>query len=84
MATVNTLINCIDLFKEHIKAKQDLIKTLMEKEEFCKSAKKLLSSLPDMARLISRFGNLAYGIRPDTHPEKRAVMYEEILYNRYE
>ena len=56
----------------------------MEKDEFCKSAKKLLSSLPDMARLISRFGNLAYGIRPDTHPEKRAVMYEEILYNRYE
>jgi len=54
----------------------------MGNPDFCKSAKKLLSKLPDLARLISRFGNLSYGIRPDNHPDKRAVLYEEILYNR--
>lgn len=54
----------------------------MANDEFCKSAKKLLSKLPDLSRLISRFGNLSYGIRPDDHPDKRAVLYEEILYNK--
>ena len=54
----------------------------MENDEFCKSAKKVLSKLPDLSRLISRFGNLSYGIRPDDHPDKRAVLYEEILYNK--
>jgi DNA mismatch repair ATPase MutS len=54
----------------------------MDNPDFCKSAKKMLSKLPDLSRLISRFGNLSYGIRPSNHPDKRAVMYEEILYNK--
>ena len=54
----------------------------MDNREFCKEARKLISGLPDLARLISRFGNLSLGIRPADHPDKRAVMYEEILYNR--
>jgi DNA mismatch repair protein MSH6 len=54
----------------------------MDNQEFCKDARKLISGFPDLARLISRFGNLSIGIRPSDHPDKRAVMYEEILYNR--
>ena len=54
----------------------------MENQGFCKEARKLISGFPDLARLISRFGNLSIGIRPSDHPDKRAVMYEEILYNR--
>ena len=40
----------------------------MEEEKYRTSAKKLLSKLPDLERLISKFGSLSFGVRPDTHP----------------
>ena len=55
---------------------------IADNEVFRKITKKMLSSLPDLERFISKFGMLSYGIRPSDHPDKRAVLYEDILYNR--
>ena len=42
----------------------------------------MLSKLPDLERFIAKFGMLSFGMRPADHPDKRAVLYEDILYNR--
>ena len=42
----------------------------------------MLSKLPDLERFIAKFGMLSFGMRPANHPDKRAVLYEDILYNR--
>ena len=68
--------------KETIQKEQRVIKLMMEDSEFMSSAKEMLSKLPDLERFISKFGTLSKGIRPDDHPDTRAVMYEEILYSR--
>lgn len=65
-----------------IQNEQKMIKLIMEDEKFVASSREMLSKLPDLERFIGKFGTLSHGIRPDDHPDSRAIMYEEILYSK--
>ena len=67
---------------ETIQNEQNMIKLIMNDETFQTATRELLSKMPDLERFISKFGTLSHGIRPDDHPDSRAVMYEEILYSK--
>lgn len=65
-----------------IQNEQNIIKLIMDDDTFQTATRELLSKMPDLERLISKFGTLSHGIRPDDHPDSRAIMYEEILYSK--
>ncbi|KAL0818931.1 hypothetical protein ABMA28_008234 [Loxostege sticticalis] len=62
---------------EVIKERQEAVKTLLEKQELCQEAKNILTTLPDLERLLAKVHALGNLQRSKLHPDARAIFYKE-------
>ncbi|KAL0818930.1 hypothetical protein ABMA28_008233 [Loxostege sticticalis] len=65
-----------------IKERQEAVKTLFENQELCQEAKNILTSLPDLERLLAKVHALGNLKRSKQHPDARAIFYEEKTYSK--
>ncbi|XP_075984806.1 DNA mismatch repair protein Msh6 isoform X2 [Anticarsia gemmatalis] len=65
-----------------IKERQEAVKALFENQELCQDAKTILTSLPDLERLLAKVHALGNLKRSKDHPDARAIFYEEKTYSK--
>ncbi|CAH2054352.1 unnamed protein product, partial [Iphiclides podalirius] len=65
-----------------IKDRQAAVKTLLENQELCQEAKDILSTLPDLERLLAKVHALGNLKKSQNHPDARAIFYEERTYSK--
>ncbi|CAH0760592.1 unnamed protein product [Diatraea saccharalis] len=65
-----------------IKQRQEAVKTVFEKQELCQEAKNILTTLPDLERLLAKVHSLGNLKRSKQHPDARAIFYEEKIYSK--
>lgn len=65
-----------------INNRQDAIKELLENPSVMDSAIQILSSLPDLERLISKIHWMGNALYAKNHPDSRAILYEEKTYSK--
>ncbi|XP_047510780.1 probable DNA mismatch repair protein Msh6 [Pieris napi] len=65
-----------------IKERQEAIKTLFENQDICQEAKNLLTTLPDLERLLAKVHSLGNLKKSKDHPDSRAILYEEKTYSK--
>ncbi|KPJ16004.1 putative DNA mismatch repair protein Msh6 [Papilio machaon] len=67
---------------EVIKQRQQAVKTLLDNQELCQDAKNILTTLPDLERLLAKVHALGNLKRSQNHPDARAIFYEERTYSK--
>ncbi|XP_061379726.1 probable DNA mismatch repair protein Msh6 isoform X1 [Danaus plexippus] len=65
-----------------IKERQKAVKMLFENQELCQDVKAILTSLPDLERLLAKIHILGNSTRAKCHPDSRAIFYEEKTYSK--
>ncbi|XP_013166336.1 PREDICTED: probable DNA mismatch repair protein Msh6 [Papilio xuthus] len=65
-----------------IKQRQQAVKTLLDNQELCQDAKNILTTLPDLERLLAKVHALGNLKRSQNHPDGRAIFYEERTYSK--
>ncbi|KAL4716214.1 hypothetical protein ACJJTC_004708 [Scirpophaga incertulas] len=65
-----------------IKNRQEAVKALFENHELCQEAKNILTTLPDLERLLVKVHALGNLKRSKDHPDSRAIFYEEKTYTK--
>ncbi|XP_034836109.1 probable DNA mismatch repair protein Msh6 isoform X1 [Maniola hyperantus] len=65
-----------------IKERQEAIKALFENQELCQDAKNILTTLPDLDRLLAKIHALGNFNKSKHHPDSRAIFYEEKTYSK--
>lgn len=65
-----------------IKERQEAVKELFENQELCQDAKSILTTLPDLERLLAKVHALGNLKRSKQHPDARAIFYEEKTYSK--
>ncbi|XP_045779005.1 probable DNA mismatch repair protein Msh6 isoform X2 [Maniola jurtina] len=65
-----------------IKERQGAIKALFENQELCQDAKNILTTLPDLDRLLAKIHALGNLNKSKHHPDSRAIFYEEKTYSK--
>lgn len=65
-----------------IKERQQAVKLLFENQELCQDAKSILTTLPDLERLLAKIHALGNLKRSKQHPDARAIFYEEKTYSK--
>ncbi|XP_004931420.2 probable DNA mismatch repair protein Msh6 isoform X1 [Bombyx mori] len=65
-----------------IKERQEAVKCLFDNQELCQNAKNVLTSLPDLERLLAKVHTLGNLKRSKQHPDSRAIFYEEKTYSK--
>ncbi|XP_041982809.1 probable DNA mismatch repair protein Msh6 isoform X2 [Aricia agestis] len=65
-----------------IKERQEAVKYLFNDQQTCQDAKDILTSLPDLERLLSKVHTLGNLKRSKCHPDSRAIFYEEKTYTK--
>ncbi|KAH9639495.1 hypothetical protein HF086_003628 [Spodoptera exigua] len=65
-----------------IKERQEAVKALFENQELCQDAKSILTTLPDLERLLAKVHALGNLKRSKQHPDSRAIFYEEKSYSK--
>lgn len=65
-----------------INNRQYAIKELLENQSLVDSATQILSSLPDLERLISKIHWMGNSLYAKNHPDSRAILYEEKTYSK--
>ncbi|KAM3962106.1 DNA mismatch repair protein Msh6 [Aphomia sociella] len=65
-----------------IKERQEAVKALFEDQELCQDAKNILTTLPDLERLLAKVHALGNLRRSKQHPDSRAIFYEEKIYSK--
>lgn len=65
-----------------INERQEAVKTLFNDQELCQDARNILSSLPDLERLLAKVHALGNLKRSKDHPDARAIFYEEKNYSK--
>ncbi|XP_063832736.1 probable DNA mismatch repair protein Msh6 [Ostrinia nubilalis] len=65
-----------------IKERQKAVKCLFESQELCQEAKNILTTLPDLERLLAKVHALGNLKRSKHHPDARAIFYEEKTYSK--
>ncbi|CAK1593977.1 unnamed protein product [Parnassius mnemosyne] len=65
-----------------IKERQDAVKMLLENQELCQDVKNILTTLPDLERLLAKVHALGNLKRAQNHPDARAIFYEEKTYSK--
>ncbi|XP_059051642.1 probable DNA mismatch repair protein Msh6 isoform X2 [Achroia grisella] len=67
---------------EVIKERQEAVKALFEDQEICQDAKNILTTLPDLERLLAKVHALGNLKKSKLHPDSRAILYEEKTYSK--
>ncbi|XP_066999808.2 DNA mismatch repair protein Msh6 [Anabrus simplex] len=65
-----------------IKSRQDAISELLRHIDLMKEARALLAGLPDLERLLATIHAQGNAVRSKTHPDSRAIFYEEHIYSK--
>ncbi|XP_064074096.1 probable DNA mismatch repair protein Msh6 isoform X1 [Vanessa tameamea] len=65
-----------------IKERQEAVKALFENQELCQDAKNILTTLPDLERLLAKIHALGNLKKSQDHPDSRAIFYEEKTYSK--
>ncbi|KAG6448130.1 hypothetical protein O3G_MSEX005327 [Manduca sexta] len=65
-----------------IEERQQAVKALFENVEICQEAKNILTTLPDLERLLAKVHALGNLKRSKQHPDSRAIFYEEKTYSK--
>ncbi|XP_063381662.1 probable DNA mismatch repair protein Msh6 [Cydia fagiglandana] len=65
-----------------IKERQEAVKELFENQELSQDAKNILTTLPDLERLLAKVHTLGNLKRSTSHPDSRAIFYEEKTYSK--
>ncbi|XP_013186180.1 probable DNA mismatch repair protein Msh6 [Amyelois transitella] len=65
-----------------IKERQLAVKKLLEDQELSQDAKNILTTLPDLERLLAKVHAMGNLKRSKTHPDSRAIFYEEKTYSK--
>ncbi|KAJ2954741.1 hypothetical protein O0L34_g3044 [Tuta absoluta] len=65
-----------------IKQRQEAVRSLYENQELCQDAKTILTTLPDLERLLAKVHSLGNLLKSKTHPDSRAIFYEEKTYSK--
>ncbi|CAH2095409.1 unnamed protein product [Euphydryas editha] len=65
-----------------IKERQEAIKTLFENQELCQDVRNILTALPDLERLLAKIHALGNLKKSQSHPDSRAIFYEEKTYSK--
>ncbi|XP_039760055.1 probable DNA mismatch repair protein Msh6 isoform X3 [Pararge aegeria] len=71
---------CCDLAV--VKERQEAIKAMFENQELCQDAKNILTTLPDLDRLLAKIHALGNFNKSKNHPDSRAIFYEEKKYSK--
>ncbi|XP_075226760.1 DNA mismatch repair protein Msh6 [Lycorma delicatula] len=74
---------CSPLYNvKSIISRQEVVSTLIQNSHVVDEVKPLLTQLPDLERLLSRiYAQSTFGLEP-SHPENRAIMFEEKTYSK--
>ncbi|XP_053615816.1 probable DNA mismatch repair protein Msh6 isoform X2 [Plodia interpunctella] len=65
-----------------IKERQQAVKFLLEDQELSQEAKTILTSMPDLERLLAKIHAMGNLKRSKSHPDSRAIFYEEKTYSK--
>ncbi|XP_026761420.2 probable DNA mismatch repair protein Msh6 isoform X2 [Galleria mellonella] len=65
-----------------IKERQEAVKELFEDQELCQDAKNILTTFPDLERLLAKVHALGNLKKSKYHPDSRAILYEEKTYSK--
>ncbi|XP_072933319.1 probable DNA mismatch repair protein Msh6 [Epargyreus clarus] len=65
-----------------IKERQEAVKSLFGNQEVCQDAKNIMTTLPDLERLLAKVHALGNFKKSKTHPDSRAIFYEEKTYSK--
>ncbi|KAK2589266.1 hypothetical protein KPH14_007823 [Odynerus spinipes] len=68
--------------KNIITERQEAIQELIDKADIVQSARSMLSSIPDLERLLSKIHALGNAARLWNHPDGRAIMFEGQIYSK--
>nr|CAD7567692.1 unnamed protein product [Timema californicum] len=67
---------------ESICGRQEAVTQLMKSPHIVQEARAALSQLPDLERLLSRIHAQGNELRSKTHPDSRAIFYEDKIYSK--
>ncbi|KAI8437534.1 hypothetical protein MSG28_011837 [Choristoneura fumiferana] len=65
-----------------ITERQEAVKELFENQELSQDAKNILTTLPDLERLLAKVHALGNLKKSTSHPDSRAIFYEEQKYSK--
>ncbi|XP_068619539.1 probable DNA mismatch repair protein Msh6 isoform X2 [Battus philenor] len=65
-----------------IKERQVAVKTLLENRDLSQEIKNILTTLPDLERLLAKVHALGNLKKSQSHPDARAIFYEEKTYSK--
>ncbi|KAF6768169.1 hypothetical protein AHF37_10288 [Paragonimus kellicotti] len=65
-----------------IRARQDAVENLMELGDLLSAVKDYLRRMPDFERLLAKIHLLGARGKDKSHPDNRAILYEEVQYSR--
>ncbi|VVD03717.1 unnamed protein product [Leptidea sinapis] len=65
-----------------IKQRQEAVKALFDNQELSQEAKNILTTLPDLERLLAKVHSLGNLKKSKNHPDSRAILYEEKTYSK--
>lgn len=68
--------------RETIIDRQDAIQELMKNHPLLEDIRTLLGTLPDLERLLVQIHSFGNAKRKKNHPDGRAVMFEQKIYNK--
>ncbi|GLH02763.1 Probable DNA mismatch repair protein Msh6 [Gryllus bimaculatus] len=67
---------------ESIKSRQEAISDLRDNSSVVKEVREKLSQLPDLERLLTSIHAQGNAVRSKTHPDSRAIFYEDQVYSK--
>ncbi|XP_049885567.1 probable DNA mismatch repair protein Msh6 isoform X2 [Pectinophora gossypiella] len=65
-----------------IKERQEAVRVLFDQQELTQNVKNILTTLPDLERLLAKVHSLGNLLKSKTHPDSRAIFYEEKIYSK--
>lgn len=67
---------------ESINDRLDAISDLINNDDVASKSSELLKKLPDLERLLSKIHTQGSSLRSKTHPDSRAIFYDDVIYSK--